>query len=353
MRRIIIILVLNGFLIAAHSQIIKGIVYDRSNDSTLASAMVYISGTSVGTYSDIHGNFELDISKFATLPITISLLGYRSITLHEPATDKVLHIYLIPKINELKEIVIKAKEPGDREGYLNAFKRQFLGETLNSMSCEILNENDIFLSYNPDSCTLKAFAYKPILIRNKALGYTITYYLNKFVFFEKTTEKSIVTRNHEQLTSLLLQGNYRFKDEISALSPSEKIKVAARRRSAYLGSRMHFFRTLYAGTLSQKGNHGLILSENMPASFPFSISSNKPIDARKLVLKKDSISAFLGYQGALSVKYRQRLTPITIRVNSLYFERDGYFDPIGIEFSGEMSKQRIGDLLPFEYQDDE
>jgi hypothetical protein len=36
-------------------------------------------------------------------------------------------------------------------------------------------------------------------------------------------------------------------------------------------------------------------------------------------------------------------------MDSVYFEKDGFYDPIGVEFSGEMSKQRIGDLLPFEY----
>jgi hypothetical protein len=36
-------------------------------------------------------------------------------------------------------------------------------------------------------------------------------------------------------------------------------------------------------------------------------------------------------------------------MDSVYFEKDGYYDPTGVAFSGEMSKQRIGDLLPFEY----
>jgi hypothetical protein len=33
----------------------------------------------------------------------------------------------------------------------------------------------------------------------------------------------------------------------------------------------------------------------------------------------------------------------------VWFTRDGFFDPIGIIWEGEMSKQRIGDLLPFEF----
>lgn len=63
MRKLSIIIVLIGYFSPAHCQIFKGTVYDRLTDSTLSSAIVYISGTSVGTYSDIHGNFDLDISK--------------------------------------------------------------------------------------------------------------------------------------------------------------------------------------------------------------------------------------------------------------------------------------------------
>jgi len=29
--------------------------------------------------------------------------------------------------------------------------------------------------------------------------------------------------------------------------------------------------------------------------------------------------------------------------------QNGYFDPLGISWSGEMSKQRIADQLPYEY----
>jgi len=54
----------------------KVTVYDRSTDSTLSSAIVYISGTSRWNYSDIHGKFDLDISEYSSMPITISILGY-------------------------------------------------------------------------------------------------------------------------------------------------------------------------------------------------------------------------------------------------------------------------------------
>ncbi len=352
MKKITIIIILIGYYSTAHCQTFSGTVYDRSTDSTLSYAMVYISGTSVGTYSDINGNFELDISNYKSRPITISLLGYYSVTLSEHSENKKYQIYLIPKIKELKEVIVTA--PGNRDANLKIFKKEFLGETQNSMYCKILNEDDIFLSNKSDSGTLKAFSIKPIIIQNKALGYTITYYLDKFIYSSTTKEwGSLTTREwgrvHELIESVTMLGNYIFKDDLLTLSESEKRKVEARRRSAYLGSRMHFFRLLYTGNLIQKGKHKIILSDNTPISIPFSISSNTTISSNSLVIKRDSLSGYLKNKGDFSIKYRTRLTTINLKVDSVYFEKDGYFDPIGVEFSGEMSKQRIGDLLPFEY----
>ncbi len=349
MKKITIIIILIGYFSTVHSQTFRGTVYDRSTDSTLSFAAVYISGTSVGTYSDIHGNFELDISKYHSRPITISLLGYFSVTLSYHNANIMRQIYLTPRIMELKEVIVTVDRNENRDANLKIFKREFLGETQNGMYCKILNENDIFFAYNSESGILKVFSSKPILIQNNALGYTITYYLDKFIYSYKTQERSNLLKYHELFESMTLLGTYLFKDDFITLSESEKRKVEARRRSAYLGSRMHFFRLLYKGNIIQKGKHDIILSDNTHTSMPFSISSKNTIDSNSFVVKKDSLSGYLKNKGELSVKYRTRLSTVNIKVDSVYFEKDGYFDPVGVEFSGEMSKQRIGDLLPFEY----
>ena len=145
MKKITILIVFIGCFSSAHCQTFKGTVYDRSTDSTLSSAIVYISGTSIGTYSDIFGNFELDISKYSSMPITISMPGYYSVTLSGHGSNKMYNIYLYPKINELNGVIVKG-EKGRWEEYLRIFKREFLGETNNASDCDILNENDLRFS---------------------------------------------------------------------------------------------------------------------------------------------------------------------------------------------------------------
>jgi hypothetical protein len=342
MRNISFIVLLIGSISTAYCQTFKGIVYDRSTDSTLCGAEVYIGGTSIGTISDIHGNFSLNISNYRSMPITISLLGYYSVTLSEHSSNKIYAIYLSPKIYEINEVVIKAKK-GRWDTYLRIFKREFLGESENASDCEILNEKKLRFIFNTDSSILRAFSKEPILIHNKALGYTITYYLDKFRYIRKLDEKEVVTEN------FALLGNYLFKDELVTLNESEKMKVAERRKKAFLGSRMHFFRLLYQRNLFQTSEKKLLLLDDTLSKSGFFITSDSALKAESLVIKNDSISSYLKNKGELYVRYRMKDTGLDIKMDSVYFQKNGYFDPLEISFSGEMSKQRIGDLLPFEY----
>jgi hypothetical protein len=346
MRQITFLILLIGSFSVVRCQTFKGTVYDQSSDSTLSFAAVYISGTSSGTFTDSHGNFTLDISNYPTMPISVSLIGYKSIIIAEHSNNKKYNIFLSPKINELNEVVVKANGNGPREKYLSLFKREFLGETGNASECNILNEDDLRFSYNPDSSSLRAFSSKPILIHNKALGYTITYYLDKFNSINKSDEKMhLLTRKFDLL------GTYLFKDNSLTLSIPEKRKVEARRKKTYLGSRMHFFRTLYLGNLVQVGKYNIFLMDKTPDSKGFSIDSKiSVIYSDSIVIGKDSISGCFKNKGKLYIKFQMKKSILDVKNNSVYFQKNGYFDPIEILFSGDMAKQRIGDLLPFEYK---
>jgi hypothetical protein len=342
MRNLTTAIIFLGYFSVAHCQTFRGTVYDRSTDSTLSFAIVYISGTSIGTYSDINGNFSLNISRYSSMPITISMLGYYSYTLPEHSSNKIYNIYLTPKIKELNEVIVTAK--GHWKTYLRVFRREFLGENENALDCDILNEDDIHFSYNSDSSTLRAFSSKPILIKNKALGYTITYYLDKFKYSRKTDEMHVLTE------TFIMLGNYIFNDDLPAFSESERRKAEGRRREAYPGSRMHFFRLLYQGNLAQNGKYNLLLSDNNQDSNGFSIGSKKVLKSDSFVIRKDTVSACFRNGGELNVRFRTRYSRLVLKEDSVCFEKNGYFDPVEISFSGDMSQQRIGDLLPFEYQ---
>lgn len=324
MRKTILLILLLCFCISSYSQIIKGRILDQTTDSTIGYASVYFNGSLIGTLADRVGYFELDVSRYLSMPLTVSALGYYSKTLTDFPTKEVMKIYLTPKVFALKEVIVKAKAYDNaRKRDIKVFKTQFLGQTMNAFKCEILNINDIMFLHESDNDTLKAFSSKPIIIENTSLGYRITYFLDKF---EYSKTKS----------SLILTGNYLFKED-SAENEIQKKVYEKRRRTAYLGSRLHFFRTLWGGDLSING---------------FEILNTAGTPALYLVIQKDSITKSLKYKGDMVVNYFQRLngSVISMLKDEVCFDKHGYFDPLGISWDGEMAKARIADLLPYDYQ---
>jgi len=61
-------------------------------------ATVYFNGTFVGTHSDQNGYFELDISKYKSMPLTVSALGYYTVTISDLSSAKYYRILLVPKV---------------------------------------------------------------------------------------------------------------------------------------------------------------------------------------------------------------------------------------------------------------
>jgi hypothetical protein len=323
-RKLILIFLFVNFNIVAYNQVIKGTILDRKTDSIICCASIYINGTFVGTLSDLNGNFELDISKNASMPLTISYIGYYSVTLTGFSTDKKLVIYLTPKVYEIKEIVISSKSLARRRrANLNLFKNIFLGTTANAKNCEILNENDITFNYDSDRDTLKAFASKPILINNKALGYKITYYLDRFEY-------------HKKDRTMLFTGSQIFNEDY-ATEETHKQLYERRRKNAYLGSRMHFFRALWADDFISEG-------------FTIKNPEGQYLNYKDIVEEKNRIK-FLKYPEKLSIIYNSKLSNIVFLKEKAYFDNYGRFDQEGMSISweGEMMDQRVGDMLPYSY----
>ncbi len=309
--------------ITAFSQVIKGTIFDKKTNNVVCFATVYFNGTFVGTTSDQNGNFELNVSKKnRTMPLTISSIGYYSVTITNFSETNALQIYLQPKKYELKDVVISAKSlEKKRKRYLRLLKEEFIGTTANALGCRILNEKDITFNYDSDDDTVKAYALKPILIENKSLGYNITYYLDKFEYYKKTE-------------AAFFSGNIIFNEDLTA-DETRKQFYTSRREFTYLGSRMHFFRVLWSGQLKSSG-------------FLVRDPSFEPLKIDDIVFQDDKHNKFLKYNSYILIDYYTNRSIIEFIKNSVYFDESGFFNP-GIKWRGEMAKQRIADWLPYEY----
>ena len=326
MRKLILVFLFFNVSLVAYNQVIKGTIFDINTKSTIYSASVYFNGTSVGTLSDENGNFQLDISKYhPSMPLTISAIGYYSVTLKDFSTVKPNLVYMNPKLFELNEVTVNAKFHGlQRSENLTIFRNEFLGTTSNAMNCKITNEDDIRFKYSANKDTLKAYATKPILIDNKALGYKITYYLDKFEY-DKPGK------------SFLFKGSIIFQED-STSKDSKKSYFERKRKLAYLGSRIHFFRALWTNDINSAG-------------FTVRNSANEIVHYDKIVFQKDNRTKYLKCPGGLGISYftKQPTSFIVFLKESVFFDPNGYFEPDGIIWEGEIARQRVADLVPYDY----
>ena len=329
MKKFISLFLFVNFYIVAYNQVIKGTIFDMETKSSIPFATVYFNGTFVGTTSDQDGNFELDITKYASRPITISAVGYYSYTLSDYSDSEPQIIYLTPKVYEIKEVSVSVKSLArERKANLKLFKNEFLGTTSNAWKCEIVNEEDITFNYGSDDDTLKTFASKPILINNNALGYNITYHLDKFEYYKKSN-------------IIFFTGNIIFNKDLTT-EETDKQFYESRRKNAFLGSRMHFFRALWQDDLKSTG-------------FTIKDSADKKLNSKDIVIQEDSCKKFLKYSENLDIyyhfpdRYEDFSSEIIFLKDQVLFEQDGFFDPSGIRWQGQMAEKRIADWLPYEY----
>jgi len=143
---------------------------------------------------------------------------------------------------------------------------------------------------------------------------------------------------------MLLIGNCIFSEDLT-LTELQKQKYERRRRTVYNGSRMHFFRSLWENNLVTAG---------------FEIMNNefKQLRYDKIVTESQGsdngdINKYISAEGKIRVTFHNFRFPfeslMIINKEYVYFDGTGFFDPLGITWQGEMSKQRIADLLPYEY----
>jgi hypothetical protein len=338
---------------ALTAQIISGVVYDKSTKLPVNFAAAYFDGTFVATYTDQEGFFRLNLSGMINMHLTISSLGYYSEVIKDPVPGKKYIIYLTPKLYSIKEVIVSGDaSKRSRRMKLNIFREEFLGKSQNAGDCKIMNEEDLKLWYvhGTDTVktyfgglkaierdTLKAFSSKPIVIKNRALGYTLTYFIDRF---ESVRYDDLAL---ESDNSLLIRGNCIFSEDTLA-SRAQRSRFARKREKTFRGSRMELFRSIWDNSLAKSG---YIIAD----------TSRKQIPLKRLVSGPDSVPRseeirYLIYRGNLAVAYNSKYptTWITVLYDSIPFDRNHELANNAIIWSGEMAQKRIGDLLPFEYK---
>lgn len=309
---------------------LKGKVYSAKDSTAIFGASIYFDGTSIGVSTNEQGSFSISFQKNNS-SLVISSIGYEPVVLQindfEGKNNDPI-IYLKEKLEELNTVFLET-DPWSRLRKLGVFRREFLGSDLSAQSCKIINEDAIKLRYIPSTKTLLASSSEPLIIKNKFLGYLIRYNLTNFeVKFEMTASGLIMP------FSTYYEGYSFFEPLKKKLSK----KVLKNRNTSYLGSSLHFMRSLYSEELDE--NNFKIFHERfqVPTYKYFQISSDGNMRLVKLLVEEIAIlhdgfdqSGFTTL-GEFKIDYLGNYSP-----------------PQAIIFKGEMSKDRISEFLPLDY----
>lgn len=229
---------------AADAQaIIKGVVTDKETGKPLNGASVFMSNTSFGTASREDGSFVLESLPSGKYDMVVSAVGYETMVFSIQTSDvqTLRRIALQPKVNELQAVVLEPYEKNGWEKWGRFFMENFIGTSAMAAECKLKNYQVIHFRNNKARNELKAIANEPLIIENKALGYTVKYQLEEFTY--KFNEKY-----------LLFTGYPLFQPMIGR--KGQQRRWNANREEVYHGSVMHFMRSVYRNRLQE--NHFLV-----------------------------------------------------------------------------------------------
>ncbi len=321
------------FTITNFPQTINGIVLDAKTQLPIESASVYFDNTTIGTTTNYEGKFSLEYNKRIKSPLIISFLGYQKVIINNYTTTKTYRVLLSEDLNTLDEVFISSDDGMPRAIKLQQFRKQFLGFSDNAKSCKILNEDDIRLRYIKKDNQLIASSNKPILIKNKNLQYLISFEIIDFVIDYKYAD---IKQKRFGIKSVIYTGTSFYQN----LNKAKKRKTIKQREETYKGSVQHFMKALFNKNLEEE-NYKIVFNRFIVTPYKYiSVFYNENSELATIQLLKP-----------ISILYNKKQSKIESRVDEFKIDKYGNYMPISeVLFGGNMGNQRLGDLLPFDYE---
>lgn len=159
------------------AQSINGSVRDASTNQPIAGASVFVANSTYITICNEKGEFALTGFPKSKFQLAVTAVGYQTLQLQIDAQTlvKALSLKLTPITNELDEVVVSTSVKNGWDIYGADFIKNFIGTSSFAAQCEIKNRKDIKFYFDKTKNQLKVKANKPLVIKNNALGYEITY----------------------------------------------------------------------------------------------------------------------------------------------------------------------------------
>lgn len=324
------IIILFSSLSAA--QTLAGAVYDEKTKEPLYGVSVYFDGTTNGTATNAEGKFLISYKASTESALVISYLGYDSQIFDVRKLTNGVKIYLKPKKESLGVVYIE-NDPWSRKKKMAIFRREFLGNTDGASKCKILNEDDIEVVFNPSSKILTAYASKPILIKNKHLGYTISYNMEEF-----EANLSVFKNEYRDTNRVYIEGTSFYTE----LNDKLRNRHAKNRDVEFGQSILNFMRSLANKKLEENRfqifHRGFIVP---PYKYFDIIKEDDKITKIDMKTRKLTIVYDRFHKSFMEIPYDNKV---------FYINEFGNFSPPKkLSFGGFFGEKRIANTLPLDY----
>ncbi len=342
-----------------YGQSIVGKVLDSKTLEALPFANVFLNNTTIGTTTDINGDFNLNsIRDPGSYELIFSFVGYESYKMRVKVGQEKINagsIKLVPTEIELSTIEVVGTRDKEWEKKLKKFKKTFLGEEKLSATCNILNPWVIdFLLDKNGRFIAKAIA--PIEIQNDGLGYKVIFYLTNF---------------WSDATGYSITGNARFT-ELRSVDASELLKWQENRKKSYQHSTHHLFKSIIENRIYGEGFK--FYTETDAFKNTFTRSSEFYSELGKTVIPYDTTGIVMpdkekgfyriNLKGRVEVHYRKEkalvrvyrdvygpVSWIRLSKDFVIVNKDGFAkNPTEVVVSGDMSSVRVAGMLPLDYK---
>jgi CarboxypepD_reg-like domain len=340
---------------------ISGKVIDAATKAPLQGASVFAQNTTMGTATDAAGVFSLWLNN-GGYDLAISFTGYETYSKRittADAADKNIVIELKQKEKALEEVAIKSSNEV-KDGWVkygDFFTENFIGKTSNSQRCVIKNKEALKFYFSKKRNRLKVMADVPVEIENPALGYTIKYTLDSFVY--------------DYGSAATFFTGYPLFEEMQTPDAIQAATWHDARMKAYKGSILHFMRSVYNKNLQEEGfeiqflvknntQDTAIQLENFYGALNFSkddstgiveISPNQP-EVAVLYKKEEPANEFLLQHEDAPKKFELSVINITPSQNIAIEQNGFYYDQNDMIATGYWAWEKAGDMLPYDFKPD-
>lgn len=357
--------------LTAHAQFtLRGRVVNAVDEQPVPFCSVFLANTTKGTTADETGNFVLTNLPAGRFDLVVSSVGFETLAsplnTNQPAS---LLIRLAPSANQLAEVQVRASRDPDWLEQLAIFQKHFIGSSKNAEACRIVNTNALWFDDNRTTLRLTGGAREPLLIENNALGYRIRYVLEQFLFDYGRKSVSYL--------------GYPVYEPMKPRNRREARRWEQARQTAYLGSAMHFMRTLHAKKTAEDGFEirrvlertdstkaggqwrtrqvRYLVKDALPATFL--LNDEASTDSTTVLVFENLIQVTYKPEKE-AAEYLRTIAPfganpatagpqtslIYLTEPAVTVERNGnFYNPLGVIFEGYWGWEKMAELLPLTY----